>query len=106
MLSNGNMMDPERVAKAICQYNQRLEMSRRTSHRYYHKHAAKVGTKRLIENIKQGRTPTKASVDKYDRAAITEAWLQFVIDKTELSNRAKNFHLYLTGSEWAGGTCV
>ena len=95
-----NKMDVERVAKAIKQYNQRLEIARRTSHRYYHRHQALVNAKRVVESIRKGRTPTKASVEKYDRDAITEAWLQFVLDKSELSNRQKTFHAFLTGSEW------
>ena len=60
-----------------------------------------------LEAIGQGRTPTKASVDKYDRSVILEAWLEYVQDKAELSNRAKRFHLLLTGRKWVPVcTCV
>ena len=84
MLASGNM-DADQVAKAIRQYNQRLEVARRTSRKYYHTHQAKVNAKRVVESIKRGRTPTKASVEKYDRVAITNAWLEFVQNKTKLN---------------------
>lgn len=93
-------MDADRVAKAIRQYNARLSVARKTSHRFYHKNAVNIGLKRLLHSIASGHTPTKGSVDKYDRSAITEAWYQYVADQTELTNRQRAFHLFLTGSEF------
>ena len=107
MLSVSNEMEGQQhIATALRQYKQRLECARRTSHRYYHKHQAKVNAKRVIENIARGRTPIRASVEKYDRAAILQAWLAAVESKSELTNREKSFHVWLTGSEWMPCKCV
>ena len=93
-------MEEVRVAKALKQYERRLEGAKRYSNKYYHKNVHAISEKRVIEAIGRGVTPIKRSLEKYNRAAITEAWLEYAVNQTELSNRAKTFHLYLTGSEW------
>ena len=98
-MSTLNNMDV-RLVKALEQYERRLQGAKRHSNKYYHKNVHAISEKRVIEAIGRGVTPIKRSLEKYDRVAITEAWLEYAANQTELSNRAKAFHLYLTGIEW------
>jgi hypothetical protein len=88
------------VVKAVRQYERRLEQAKKSSNKYYHANVHAISQQRVVDGIARGRTPTKGSVQKYDRALILNAWLEFVSSKTELSDRARAFHLYLTGSEF------
>ena len=89
-----------KVDKALRQYERRLEQARKWSSKYYQSNAQVVKTKRLIQGIARGITPTKASVEKFDRELIVYAWIEYVATQTELSNRAKAFHRYIMGEEW------
>jgi hypothetical protein len=64
-----------RVAKALAQYDKRLACA--SQYLAPILPSAQGGRERIAsvtKHIARGRTPTKASVDKYDRQAITEAW--------------------------------
>ena len=99
MLAN-KQMDTERIIKAIRQYERRLVICKKASTKFYHLNHDAINTKRVIDGIRHGRTPNRVSVEKYDRDAIAAAWCEFVKDKTELSERARKFHRYITGREW------
>ena len=98
MISN-----PAHVEHVMDMYQRRLVAGRQMCRRYYENHSAALKQRRLITSIRKGRCPRLATVvrNDHDKDAILAAWLEVVGTKTKLTDSARKFHRWLTGSEWS-----
>ena len=87
---------------ALRMYERRLASNRVWSRRWYEANTSKVLQSQLIAKMRKGRCPRIDTLERkqYDKAAIQAVWLEVVRTKTELSDHAKKFHRYITGSDW------
>ena len=92
----------ERMAIMVRQYEKRLEINKRWAKKYYDANAVEVKQKRLFARIAKGCCPSVKTVERLsiDRAALIEAWCNYVSTQNDLSEKARAFHLYLIGSEY------
>ena len=97
------MLSDERKAEMVMRYQSRLELNKKWAKYYYDNHRVEINQKRLLSNILKGHCPKVATVEKLavDRTALINAWNSFVERKSELSEQAKEFHKYVTGSNWS-----
>ena len=93
----------ERVALIVQRYERRLENNKKWAKHYYVRHADGIKQKKLLAGVAQGRCPNKTTIERLeiDRRLLTDAWITYTSAQKELTDRARSFHRYLTGEEWA-----
>ena len=101
LLQNG--ISTERVALILKRYERRLENNKKWAKDYYDRHADNIKQKKLLAGVARGRCPSKTTIERLevDRRLLIDAWVTYTSAQEELTDRARSFHRYLTGEEWA-----
>ena len=95
-------MSDERVVCIVQRYQRRLANNNKWAKRYYEVHADSIKAKKLLAGIAKGRCPSRTTIERLavDREALKTVWVEYVSGLSTLSERARDFHRYLVGSEW------
>ena len=96
-------MSPERVATILKRYQRRLENNKKWAKHYYSRHADDIKRQKLLAGVARGRCPSAKTVERLevDQSLLIDAWLSYTSVQEELTDKARSFHRYLIGEDWA-----
>ena len=90
-------MDEAILAHIVERFQQRKAGQRRWSSAYYHKNKDSVHRRCIINRIRVGVCPNRASVDRFGKETILDTWKEYVATQPRLSKRHTDMHFYITG---------